>query len=34
MQTVKLDRLMAAAPIMGFNFQGKSPAARGMQITL
>ena len=35
MQTVKLERLMAAAPIRGFIFQLViSPAASGMQITL
>ena len=34
MHTVKLERLMAAAPIMGFSFQGNSPAASGMQMTL
>ena len=34
MHTVKLERDMAAAPIMGFIFQGKRPAARGMQTRL
>ena len=35
MHTVKLERLMAAAPIIGFIFQVViSPAASGMQITL
>ena len=36
--TVKLDKLMAAAPTMGLSFQPRSemntPAASGMQMTL
>ena len=34
MHTVKLERLMAAAPIIGLIFQPKSPAASGMQTRL
>ena len=34
LHTVKLDRLIAAAPIIGFIFRPKRPAARGMQIRL
>ena len=34
MQTVKLERLMAAAPIIGLIFHPKRPAASGMQIRL
>ena len=34
MHTVKLDRLMAAAPIIWLIFQPKSPAASGMHTML